>query len=153
MTVHRFTHAEMQYLSILSAVTHVTSVRITYSDQFREDATRRYLAGESPVKIFRDAGLDPKLVGYKRIERALARWKHDESYALKHDQTDNCQRDDAVKVADVTVADMAIAELDSFSADDLRDELIAKQVLRIAELEQQRDQLLKQLVEQLGAAC
>ena len=37
--------------------------------------TIRYLAGESPTKIFREAGLPPELVGYKRIERSVARWK------------------------------------------------------------------------------
>ena len=35
----------------------------------------RYLAGESPTKIFREAGLPPELIGYKRIERSVARWK------------------------------------------------------------------------------
>lgn len=25
--------------------------------------------------IFREAGLDPKIIGYKRVERCIARWK------------------------------------------------------------------------------
>ncbi len=36
----------------------------------------RYYAGESPAAIFREAGLDPSLIGYKRIERSIARWRH-----------------------------------------------------------------------------
>ncbi|MBW3090864.1 hypothetical protein, partial [Bifidobacterium miconisargentati] len=39
---------------------------------------RQYALGRRPVSIFRDAGLDPRLVGYKRIERAFARWKQAE---------------------------------------------------------------------------
>ena len=35
----------------------------------------RYHAGESPVELFREAGLDPSLIGYKRIERCFARWR------------------------------------------------------------------------------
>ncbi|WP_346680962.1 hypothetical protein [Enorma massiliensis] len=36
----------------------------------------RYYAGESPAAIFRETGLDPSLIGYKRIERSIARWRH-----------------------------------------------------------------------------
>lgn len=54
---------------------NVTRNRITYSDAFKQVCTIRYLAGESPTKIFREAGLPPELVGYKRIERSVARWK------------------------------------------------------------------------------
>ena len=40
--------------------------------------TRKYLGyaeGGSPAAIFREAGLDPKIIGYKRVERCIARWK------------------------------------------------------------------------------
>ena len=67
--------AEIQLLRGLPAVSNVTRDRITYSDTFRQVCTIRYLAGESPTKIFREAGLPPELVGYKRIERSVARWK------------------------------------------------------------------------------
>ena len=39
---------------------------------------RRYHEGESPTKIFNDAGLYSSLIGYKRIERCIARWRADE---------------------------------------------------------------------------
>ncbi len=70
-----FSSEEMQLLRGLPAVANVTRDRITYSDIFRQVCTIRYLAGESPTKIFREAGLPPDLVGYKRIERSVARWK------------------------------------------------------------------------------
>lgn len=71
-----FSDEEIQLLRELPAVANVTRNRITYSDAFKQVCTIRYLAGESPTKIFREAGLPPELVrGYKRIERSVARWK------------------------------------------------------------------------------
>ena len=70
-----FSDEEIQLLRGLPAVANVTRNRITYSDAFKQLCTIRYLAGESPTKIFREAGLPPDLVGYKRIERSVARWK------------------------------------------------------------------------------
>ena len=43
--------------------------------EFRDDCMRRYAEGGSPAAIFREAGLDPKIIGYKRVERCIARWK------------------------------------------------------------------------------
>ena len=148
MSVHRFTQSEMYYLRMLPAVEHVTSARITYSDQFREDAIRRYLAGESPVKIFRDAGLDPRLVGYKRIERAFARWKKDGLPATNavHTDGESAAKSNSSAVNDAVGEVRAALAVSVGSMDDnLKDKLIAKQALRIAELEMQRDQLLEQL--------
>jgi hypothetical protein len=58
-----FSNEEIQLLRGLPAVSNVTRDRITYSDTFRQVCTIRYLAGESPTKIFREAGLPPELVG------------------------------------------------------------------------------------------
>lgn len=70
-----FSDEEVWMLSKLPAVANVTRNRITYSDTFKRICTLRYLAGESPTKIFREAGLCPSIIGYKRIERSVARWK------------------------------------------------------------------------------
>ena len=77
-----FSDEEIQLLRGLPAVSNVTRDRITYSDTFRQVCTIRYLAGESPTKIFREAGLPPELVGYKRIERCLARWRESQDEIL-----------------------------------------------------------------------
>ena len=69
-----FSPEEVEYLRTLPAVVRVTERRITYSDAFKNACVRRYLAGESPVKLFREAGLDPAIIGHKRIERCFARW-------------------------------------------------------------------------------
>lgn len=66
---------ELQMLRDLPAVANVSKDRITYSNAFKQVCVIRYLAGESPTKIFREAGLPPELIGYKRIERSAARWK------------------------------------------------------------------------------
>ena len=66
---------ELQMLRDLPAVANVSKDRITYSNAFKQVCVIRYLAGEPPTKIFREAGLPPELIGYKRIERSVARWK------------------------------------------------------------------------------
>lgn len=66
---------EFQMLRDLPTVANVSKDRITYSNAFKQVCVIRYLAGESPTKIFREAGLPPELIGYKRIERSVARWK------------------------------------------------------------------------------
>lgn len=66
---------ELQMLRDLPAVANVSKDRITYSNAFKQVCVIRYLAGESPTKIFREAGLPPELIWYKRIERSVARWK------------------------------------------------------------------------------
>ena len=68
-----FSDAEMALLSGLDAVAWVTRTRITYKDSFKRDAVTRYRQGESPVRIFRD----PRIIGNKRIERCIARWKRE----------------------------------------------------------------------------
>ena len=70
-----FSMNELQMLRDLPAVANVSKDRITYSNAFKQVCVIRYLAGESPTKIFREAGLPPELIGYKRIERSVARWK------------------------------------------------------------------------------
>ena len=72
-----FSDAEMALLSGLDAVAWVTRTRITYTDSFKREAVTRYRRGESPVRIFREAGLDPRIIGNKRIERCIARWKRE----------------------------------------------------------------------------
>lgn len=74
----KFTAKERAYLSSLPAVKSVSASHIRYSDCFRVEVMCRYNAGESPSAIFREAGLDPKLIGYKRVERCIARWKQQE---------------------------------------------------------------------------
>lgn len=75
VAVRAFDRRAKAYLRALPAVAAVTDTRIYYTDEFREEALSRYEAGESPVRIFREAGLEPRLIGYKRVERCFARWR------------------------------------------------------------------------------
>lgn len=62
---------------LMPAVESVTQNRITYSRDFQISCMRRYLDGERPSSIFTSAGLSPAIVGRKRVERNIARWKAD----------------------------------------------------------------------------
>lgn len=78
MAKEKFSARECRYLLSLSAVRTVRENRIFYSEEFKQDCMRRYHEGESPSQIFREAGLSPELVGSKRIERCMARWREEE---------------------------------------------------------------------------
>lgn len=75
MTDTSFTPEQLEYLRMLPAVRSVNGSHIYYSSQFQKECMRRYAQGERPSKIFRDAGLSPQIIGHKRIERCIARWK------------------------------------------------------------------------------
>ena len=49
-------------------------VMIKYKSDFIEHFKCAVLSGASPAKVFTEAGLPAKLIGYKRIERATYRW-------------------------------------------------------------------------------
>lgn len=78
MTRRRFSQTEVEYLRSLPAVEAVTENRITYSHDFQVSCMSRYLQGERPSVIFTSTGLSPMIVGHKRVERNIARWKHDD---------------------------------------------------------------------------
>ena len=82
----KFTAKERAYLMSLPAVESVTSERIFYAERFKTECMRRYHEGESPTKIFNDAGLYSSLIGYKRIERCIARWRADERSGRLNDE-------------------------------------------------------------------
>lgn len=68
----RFTAAERRAIGESPAVEKVTDNRIFLSDAFRAHLLARVERGDSPTRVFRDAGLGPELIGHKRIERATA---------------------------------------------------------------------------------
>ena len=118
-----FTAGQRAYLSSLAAVDWVDArSRIHYADWFRVECMRRYRAGERPTALFREAGLDPRLIGRKRIERAFARWRSAERTAP----------------AEATGGPGPVSwHVPSSPVADPRDRLIAGQALRIQELEEE----------------
>lgn len=112
-----FTLKEAAYLQSLPAVKHVTATRITYEDSFKIECIRRYLRGESARKIFREAGLMPSLIGDKRIERCVARWKTTKSIvdaAVRHNTVAESTRIGLAGGQEATEATNMQALLDSY---------------------------------------
>lgn len=102
----KFTAKERAYLLTLPAVESVTQGRIFYTEEFKADCMRRYHEGESPARIFAEAGLFSDLIGYKRIERCVARWRESERKGrLAHIA--------AIEARERESADGAIAEADT----------------------------------------
>lgn len=132
-----FTNKEIVYLRSLAAVERVSNGRIRYTEQFKRDCIRRYLAGDSPARIFHDAGLDSSLIGYKRIERCIARWR-----SLYGDGGEPARPLAGEEPDDHTTERTFEPKLRVRNGNrDLRDLLIAQQVRRIAELEHQLAEL------------
>ncbi|NEG95478.1 hypothetical protein GFD17_01655 [Bifidobacterium sp. SMB2] len=98
----RFTPEQQAYLRGLPAVREVSETRIRYSKAFRRHCVERYRAGASPTELFREAGLAPTLIGAKRIERCIARWKNSPLDAEGDDAS-------GVKAAGASVAVPAVA--------------------------------------------
>lgn len=146
-----FSPEEVAYLKTLPAVAEATARRITYSEAFKQSCMRRYHAGESPVKLFREAGLDPALIGYKRIERCFARWRKSSSDAMAGPQYDDrldaasahvlasMQTVTSDRSPSQSQAPLRAITFPAASRDgsvDVRDLMIYQQVRRIDELEQ-----------------
>ena len=145
----KFTTKERAYLASLPAVKSVSASHIRYADQFRVEVMCRYNAGESPSDIFREAGLDPKLIGYKRIERCIARWKKQQEREERNGKQPQRYLQDIDELQDgsLTQDDSGETKSDDASQDPIsklaraqlaiskRDLLIARQALRIDELE------------------
>lgn len=70
-----FTPEQIAYLGSLPAVVGVGPNRIRYAMGFRRACLKRYMNGANPTDLFRKAGLDPAIVGFKRIERSFVRWR------------------------------------------------------------------------------
>lgn len=147
-----FSPEEVAYLKTLPAVAEATARRITYSEAFKQSCMRRYHAGESPVKLFREAGLDPALIGYKCIERCFARWRKSSGDAMagsRYDdrldaasahvlasmQTVTSDRSSSQSQAPLRAITFPAASRDG--SVDVRDLMIYQQVRRIDELEQE----------------
>ena len=140
---------ERAYLELLPAVKHVTQTRIIYEEAFKRECVRRYYAGARPVAMFREAGLDPDLIGYKRIERCIARWKR--AYGPEIQSAGDAAEDGtAMSLSEaLTKPDMfAMRNMGRVRGKkDYRDMLIYQQVRQINRLELRIKELETQLSE------
>ena len=161
MSESSFTDEEVRYLLSLSAVESVHRGRIRYSTLFKRECMRRYLAGDSPSAIFSEAGMPSSLIGYKRIERSIARWRQSltsvETAAVRDgDGGGNGGVGAARRLSDDQMEELfenpsRIAGMFGHCRkprqreyDDVRDLLIAQQTRRIDELERRVRELESQ---------
>ena len=70
-----FTDEQMRLLKENDAISEVSRTRIYYREWFQMQAIMKNRLGMGPTRIFTEAGLPPSLVGYKRIERCMSRWR------------------------------------------------------------------------------
>ena len=127
---------------MLPIVSRVTRTRISYTRDFKIDCMRAYLAGESPSAIFRQVGLDSSLVGPKRIERCIARWKA--TPELVGEARALLESKGAIALEDIGKSRPSPYDVSHVSMPkstrsrvDLRDLVIYQQSLHIHELEQE----------------
>ena len=62
-----FTREQLAFLSKSPHVDSVTTKTISYTLVFKEAFWRRYMQGVMPDKIFREFGIDPKMLGENRV--------------------------------------------------------------------------------------
>ena len=70
-----FDKEERQYLCGLPAVDSCTESRINWNSEFIGKVQSEIETGAHPTEIFRKAGVGPEIIGRKRIERCVARWR------------------------------------------------------------------------------
>ncbi|MBW3090474.1 HTH domain-containing protein [Bifidobacterium miconisargentati] len=132
MRSETFTDEEIAYLAALPAVEFATPTRIHYADWFRKECMKQYHAGERPSHIFRQAGLPPELVGYKRIERCFARWRREERRKAESKSSQSQQNSQQKRTK---------APFGDALGRDTQDLIIEQQARYIATLEKEIDRL------------
>lgn len=73
---HELSERTREYLERMPAVEKAGKTRITYAAWFKKEVLRRYRRGERPSAIFRAYGIGPEIIGHKRVERCMHRWKN-----------------------------------------------------------------------------
>src|SRR3954469_1340511 len=75
MSKTTFSDKEIKILQKNPNVLRVSSLAITYSDDFKNKFMNEYLVGKLPRQIFKENGFDIDIIGMKRIETSASRWK------------------------------------------------------------------------------
>lgn len=75
MSKTTFSDKEIKILQKNPNILRVSSLAITYSDEFKNKFMDEYLAGKLPRQIFEENGFDVDIIGINRIEKSSARWR------------------------------------------------------------------------------
>lgn len=70
-----FSEDQIEELRKNPYVKNVTHKSIMYTDEFKEIAVKLYQGGEIPRSIFTDNGFEIAVIGIKRVETSLTRWR------------------------------------------------------------------------------
>lgn len=112
---------QWRLVTLSPAVDHVRGDRIYLTDGFRVHLLARLDAGDSPSRVFAEAGLPSSVIGGKRIERAAYKVRHNRSVRERLD------RDGDVWEPDVNVSGLmdlrSRVEHVRVEADEIRGEL------------------------------
>ena len=86
-----FTPEQVEQLRKNKYVKHVSEKAITYTEEFKEVFTLEYNSGKLPSQILTEMGLDPKVLGYKRLDGIVATAKKQSvrPEGFKDTRTDN----------------------------------------------------------------
>ena len=73
-----FTKEQVEELSRSVYVRRVDETTVSFTDEFKELFIHEYFDdGKKPGDIFRGAGIDTSILGYKRVERCSYHWRKD----------------------------------------------------------------------------
>lgn len=75
MGVNYFTDEQVALLKDNPYIEKITNKSIKYSLKFKREFWRKYTLGESPSAIVQSFGIDPKLLGYRRLSNIVQRIK------------------------------------------------------------------------------
>lgn len=70
-----FNEHQRRQIELNPNVVSVSDRSIQYSANFKLKAVQENLAGTGPVQIFKEAGFDLEVIGIKKAQSALTRWK------------------------------------------------------------------------------
>ncbi|WP_306421218.1 HTH domain-containing protein [Robertmurraya sp. DFI.2.37] len=70
-----FNEHQRKLLETNPNVASVSDRAIQYTSEFKIKAVKENLAGKGPVQIFIEAGFDLEMIGLKKAQSALSRWR------------------------------------------------------------------------------
>ena len=73
--VHCFDEEQIKELSKNNYVEKINEKTIKFTNEFKEEFLRLYKQGVNPVSIFRELGINPKIIGQVRIDKFTYRIK------------------------------------------------------------------------------
>ena len=71
----RFTIEQQELLKMNPNIEKVSEKSITYKDTFKLIAIDEYMKGKQPSEIFKQAGINPEIIGKENPKRCLSRWR------------------------------------------------------------------------------